>query len=267
MKKKKLLSTGALLSMGLLMAACAGGGKEGVQPEASASTVQETETQTAGGETQSSGAEAAAGAETAEPETDAQLIKPLSETGAPVSETESQEGEEMPDSIRVYGQVKELTEDSVYIENQDEANPYSKIRLRITEDTLILDASEGTIKALEDIQEEETIYAYVSPVMTRSMPPISNAAMIFCDVAQDTAPPEYATLEEVTKGEDGSLSILTNREMVYHVNEETPIEHFQSDEPGTLEELTEGTKVLAWYEIVLQSYPGQTTPVRIVIME
>lgn len=270
MKRKMLLPAGILLSMAVLMAACAGGGKESGQGEALASEVQEAETadrQTQTADAKSDGKEAEE--ETAEPGTDGetQMVKPLPETKASVSETESQEGEEMPDTIRVYGQVKELTEDSVYIENEDKANPYSQIRLQITEDTLILDAAEGTIKTLEDIQEEETIYAYVSPAMTRSLPPISNAAMIFCDVAQDTAPPEYAVLEEVTKGEDGSLSILTNREMIYHVNAETPIEHFQSDEPGTLEELTEGTKVLAWYEIVLQSYPGQTTPVRIVIME
>ena len=84
----------------------------------------------------------------------------------------------MPSTIRVYGTVTEINGSQVTISNDNQDDPYSTIILNINEDTLILTAEDCKEKTLKDLQKGDILYAYVSPVMTRSLPPMSNAELL-----------------------------------------------------------------------------------------
>lgn len=170
-------------------------------------------------------------------------------------------------SIRVYGSVKEIGDGKIFIENDNANDMYQQIVLNISGETKILDAVDAQERAAEDIEVGEVIYAYVSPAMTRSIPPISNAELILCDIPADFGVPEYAEIVTVTEEADGRISLLTNRDMIYWIGAgaETEILDFSTGEKTDASSIQEGSKVLAWYQIVLQSFPGQTTPHKIIV--
>lgn len=194
----------------------------------------------------------------AEVSEDKETKQQMDEIDMPISEA--------PDDVRVYGQIKEILEGQILIENDNEKDPYRQILLNISDDTMILDAVNAEEKTLEDMKNGETLYAYVSLAMTRSLPPMSNAEVIFCGIPSDTAAPEYAGIVSIEKSEDGSYRLITNRDIIYHVNEETEILDFTSREKMEASQIAEGDKVIAWYQIVMESFPAQTAPAKMIVM-
>ena len=93
-----------------------------------------------------------------------------------------------------------------------------EIILNITDTTRILDAVTLEEKTLADINEKEIIYAYTSPVMTRSLPPISNAEYILINIPADFGIPSYENIQEnlnVGKA-NGTIEVLNERTCLYH---------------------------------------------------
>lgn len=173
--------------------------------------------------------------------------------------------------IRVWGAVKEIGEGRIYLESSNKADPYGKIYVNVNEDTLVLDAVTGGTKSFADLKENETVYAYVSPAMTRSMPPISNAELVLCNIPADYAVPTYCEVGRVTVNEDGSVSADTNQDVILHLNGETAFVTTETAAdagekpaagPGNIRP---GTKVLAWYSIMTLSLPAQATPTKIMV--
>lgn len=168
-------------------------------------------------------------------------------------------------AVRVWGTVKELSEKSVYIENSSEGAPYQKIVVKISEDTAIVDAVTGTAKTFADLKEGETLYAYVSPAMTRSIPPQAIAELIICNIPSDLGVPTYAQVEHVTVREDGKVDLLVSGAMILHLDADTELLSYGSKTAPTLADIKPGAMVLSWYQMVAMSYPGQAGPSRVVL--
>lgn len=166
----------------------------------------------------------------------------------------------MPSSIRVYGTVTEINGSQVTISNDNQDDPYSTIILNINEDTLILTAEDCKEKTLKDLQKGDILYAYVSPVMTRSLPPMSNAELILCQIPADMMVPTYAAITDVSSDPDGSLRITTDQELVCYINEDTVIKTLDGKKDLDSSALQSGNKILIWYQIATLSIPAQTNP-------
>ena len=165
-----------------------------------------------------------------------------------------------PSSIRVYGTVTEINGSQVTISNDNQDDPYSTIILNINEDTLILTAEDCKEKTLKDLQKGDTLYAYVSPVMTRSLPPMSNAELILCQIPADMMVPTYAAITDVSSDPDGALRITTDQELVCYINEDTVIKTLDGKKDLDSSVLQSGNKILIWYQIATLSIPAQTNP-------
>ena len=77
---------------------------------------------------------------------------------------------------------------------------------------------------------------------------------------QDMGCPMYHEVEAVTE-QDGRLTITTdNGGLLLHVNEETQCVDYATGKAVDPAHLKEGGRVMAWYDIVLTSYPGQAGP-------
>ena len=113
-----------------------------------------------------------------------------------------------PSSLRVTGTIAEISDDQILLKNEEEGAAYPEILLNLTEDTLILSAADCSEKALSDFAVGDTVYADVSPVMTRSLPPMTNAFTLFCEIPEDTAVPAYGTITDVSADEDGNLRVF-----------------------------------------------------------
>lgn len=168
-------------------------------------------------------------------------------------------------SVMVWGSAKEKGENSVYLENSNESDPNARIVIKINEDTAIVDAVTGEAKSFADIKEGETLYAWVSPVMTRSMPPQSNAIVVICNFPADFASPIYAQVQKVTEREDGGTDVLMNNSVILHLNADTELLGYKTKDVKTLEDIKPGTMLLSWYRMVALSMPAQATPTKVML--
>ena len=167
-----------------------------------------------------------------------------------------------PDLVRVQGTVS-VDGDRILVTNSSEWAEYPEIVLNVAEDTLILNAVDGGAMAAEDLREGEYVYAYVSPAMTRSLPPIATAAVILAAIPADYGVPAYSTVEQVNVWE-GRTSVLMSDDVTYSMSDAELLAG-----PGftcgtiTLADITPGCGLLAWYDMLAESFPAQAWPVKV----
>lgn len=167
--------------------------------------------------------------------------------------------------IMVYGRATELEEDRLRLQNDNPTADYSDIVLYVGEDSIILDAVTGERKTFADLKEHESLYAYVGPVMTRSLPPISNAVLILCNFPADFMAPTYAEVQQVLPGEDGNLSLLMTGDIVLHLSADTGLLPYGEEGEAALSGIVPGTRLLSWYSMVMESYPSQAVPTKVMV--
>ena len=206
---------------------------DGQTPEAAAFTATET----------------AAGDST---ETDPSAASPEDSTAA-VENTASS-------SIRVYGTVTQIENGQILLENDEEGAAYPQVLLNLTEDTLILSGEDCSQKTLSDIAVGDTLYADISPAMTRSLPPMANAFTVFCEIPEDSAVPTYAQITDISTDDDGTLRITTDQELILIPGEDTSVLSLDGGETLATSDLAVGDTILAKYQIMTMSIPAQTSP-------
>ena len=140
--------------------------------------------------------------------------------GETPSYTLTQWGNSFP--IQTWGQVVELGAESLTLENSQEDSSYQKLVINVNEDTLILDAVTGQSRTFSDIQQGETLYAWVGPAMTKSLPPITTARLLLCGLPADAAAPTYAEVQSVIQTEEG-VDVCVTDQVVLHLSGETEL--------------------------------------------
>lgn len=175
-----------------------------------------------------------------------------------------QRGESFP--VRVWGAAVELGEMSLTLENGNESDPYQKIVVNVTEDTVILDAVTGEAKTFADIRAGETLYAWVGPDMTKSLPPVSTAQVLLCGVPADFSVPTYAEVETVTQTENG-VDVYVTGDVILHLSADTQYLAAPGWEKETVgaADIVPGTRLLSWYSAATMSIPAQAAPEKVLV--
>lgn len=141
-----------------------------------------------------------------------------------------------------------------------------EIQLNLAETTLAVNNETGERVALTDIKEGDKVFAYYSQVMTRSLPPQSACELILTNVG-DKSPASLHEVGTVTKRDDGKTEILTaDGSMIVRVDDKTAFAPLVTKNKVTVDDLTAGTRFLAWYDVVALSYPGQAYTEKVVIL-
>ncbi|NCB62599.1 MAG: copper amine oxidase N-terminal domain-containing protein [Clostridia bacterium] len=188
------------------------------------------------------------------------------DSAAPGSQVSAYTVEDRSSSpIRVWGSITEKGEGRITLKNSDESDPYHEIIVNITEDTMVLDAVTGASKTFADLKENETVYAYVGPAMTRSLPPIAGGVLVLCNIPADYGVPAYAEVQSVTVDENGNVSALTDADVILHLNKDTEISPYLTKNAVGLNDIQPGVRVLAWYDVVTLSLPAQATPTKVIV--
>lgn len=175
-----------------------------------------------------------------------------------------QRGENFP--TRVWGTAVELGDMSLTLENSNDNDPYQKIVVNVGEDTIILDAVTGEVKTFDDLRSNETIYAWVGPDMTKSLPPIASARLILCGIPADFGVPAYAEVETVTQTENG-VDVYMNNDVVLHLTGDTEYLTAPGWEKETVSaaDIVPGTRLLSWYSVTTMSLPAQASPSKVMV--
>jgi hypothetical protein len=101
------------------------------------------------------------------------------------------------------------------------------------------------------------VTAYHSLVTTRSLPPQANAIALVIGTGNDVA--RYFPVAEVTNISDGMVRVLNSQNDLYLTIKDDVL-------PYPAAQLKAGSELLAWYNIIAMSMPGQATPNRVQIL-
>ena len=166
-------------------------------------------------------------------------------TGAIESMEESEP--EAPQAIRIFGPVTRTEDGRLSIDNQSGVSSSGQIILNVADETYILDAVSGLPIKLEDIKDGDTIYAYIGPAMTMSLPPMTNATVIFANIPADAKVPDYVEVKSMITDASTSKSVLTAIDGTeYTLADDCNIFPYLTRNIVTLDDLTQGRKCVVW---------------------
>ena len=156
--------------------------------------------------------------------------------------------------VRVWGTVTRLDDGGLLVENPNENDPLHTVILHGQEADCV-DAVTGEPLALEEIQNGDTVYAWVDPAMTMSLPPQAAAKVIVGNIPADYAVPRYCEIASVTPQVMIAIyppPALTWTEVtaadgtVLRITDEAELMPYGAGGTVRLEDLIPGTGILVW---------------------
>ncbi|WP_349947930.1 hypothetical protein ABFV83_05515 [Lacrimispora sp. BS-2] len=161
--------------------------------------------------------------------------------------TQAEEPVSLPNSIRIYGTVTSVSEDRLRMTRKDGASAGQEIILNLSAESRILNSVSGDPVTAGQIQNGEFIYADISPAMTLSLPPISNAVVVLCKVPADYQVPEYVTVASMNINSDGQTGILTSDTgKQYSITDQSKLFPYLTRNIVTVHNLSKGRNCLVW---------------------
>lgn len=158
-----------------------------------------------------------------------------------------EEQETANDKRTVMGQVESVSDEQIAL---------TDFVLNINEDTLILDHD----LVPTEIKEGDTVTAVASTMETRSLPPQSYAFYIIVHKDEQTPAPIYMTVDRV---EDGYIySQDGNYEVTF---ENAEVSMYRTKNIVKAEELTKGSEIFVYTDILTMSIPALANPTKIVV--
>ena len=161
---------------------------------------------------------------------------------------EDMNGQDALQSLRIYGPVTKQEDGRLSIDNQSDMSISGEIILNVSEEyTYILDAVTGLPLKEEDIKDGDTIYVYIGPAMPMSLPPMTNADVIFANIPADAKVPDYIEVQSLVTDAATSKSVLTAADGTeYTVESDCNIFPYLTRNIVTLDDLTQGRKCVVW---------------------
>lgn len=144
---------------------------------------------------------------------------------------------------------------------------YDELVLLVSDGTVCIDTQTGDAAGLSALAEGDEIYAYISQTMTLSLPPQTAALAIVVDLGAEKAPAHLLTAEAVTRHDDGSVTVLCDGgSLLVTIPADASVTPYRTKNIVTLADLTVGTQFFAWYDVIAESYPGQTSTQQMVLL-
>lgn len=162
-------------------------------------------------------------------------------------------------SLKAVVKASETGEDYIVAETKHGR----KIRLNISDSTYIIDGTSGAAASLSDIKPGDDFYAEYSSIMTKSIPPQSNAQLI-CIGSASGINPVYA--DEVVKSGDSVFVTDSANDLVLNITAETRLIPYKTKNIVGIDDIKKGCTIIAWYDAVTLSLPAQATATKAVII-
>lgn len=147
--------------------------------------------------------------------------------------------------LRIWGPVTVNSENQLIIDNQSQQSYTGEVVIHLSEDTKILNAASGMPVAADQLTSGETVYAYLSPVMTLSLPPQTTADVILTQIPADYRVPDYIEVKSF-EAADGGYQLTAADGLVFQVPSDCPISPYLTRNMLYLENLYPGARCLVW---------------------
>lgn len=166
------------------------------------------------------------------------------ETDAPLNPWEH------PAPTRVWGKVSPWEGEGISLKNDDKDDPMSEVVLNVGEDTAIVDAATGLPMDRTAIKEGDTLYAWIGPAATMSLPPQVFPTVIVGNVPAGANPPELCEIAQnvrrfAPEDQKNPVFPLAGRGTL-EVTDKTVYTPWRTRQIVTIEDLIPGTRVLVW---------------------
>ncbi|WP_455583005.1 stalk domain-containing protein [Dysosmobacter sp.] len=156
-----------------------------------------------------------------------------------------------PAPVRVWGSVT-WQDGALYLRNDNDQDPYQEVVVHLSDATAVVDAVSGMPLAPEAIADGDTVYAWVGPAVTLSLPPQSTAQVVVAGIPADFAAPQYyevgAAEPFVTLGipEHSGVALTALDGTVLRVMDDAGIVPYLTKNVVTLRDLVPGARILVW---------------------
>lgn len=157
--------------------------------------------------------------------------------------------------ISTKGEIKGINKSQVRVFGE---GAYSEIVLNIQDSTYIQNAQDGTQIPFKDLKKGDTITAYYSPSVTRSIPPQGNAIALIVGTPKTGSAGMYMKVAKVEENKDGSIKVLcTNSDRLVTI---------KPDIFAQTTDIKEGSELIVWYEMMTMSIPAQAKATKVVLL-
>ena len=170
------------------------------------------------------------------------------------AETSDDEAAARPGPVQVWGTLIWLDGGGLLVQNSSESAAYSEVILH-GESIICLDAVTGDPMDIQDLEDGDTIYAWVGPAMTMSLPPHATAILILGNIPADYAVPQFYEIVSVTPQAMAAIypaPALTWTEVTatdgttLTITDEAALTPYLTKNIVRLEDLIPGTRILVW---------------------
>ncbi len=169
--------------------------------------------------------------------------------GGPGAASE-EEGSTWATATVITGPVLQINDQFLLVSsvNGNGSGPVGMVSLGIDPDlTLFADATTGSPLTLSDIHEDDTIYAYVGPAMTLSLPPQLNASMILTNIPADgSSVPIFTKVSSVDDNGDGTYKLTVAGGATYLLPDDCQVSPFRTRNIFTVQDIKAGSNCLIW---------------------
>lgn len=172
------------------------------------------------------------------------------------AETEDAEPPAYLAPVRVWGRLTKLEDGGLLVQNDDQNDPYREIILH-GESIRILDAVSG-LPLDRELKDGETVYAWVGPAMTLSLPPHATAELIVANVPADFGVPQYYQIAKVRPQVTVAIypppplthvDLVTTGGQELTVTDEATLFPYLTRQMVTLGSLVPGSRILVWTDV------------------
>lgn len=153
--------------------------------------------------------------------------------------------------VTVWGTLTWLDDGGLLLQNDLETS-INEVILH-GESIICLDAVTGDPMDIKSLKDGDTVYAWVRPVMTMSLPPHATAYLILGNIPADYRVPMYYEIAAANvTGTDRDTQMPTSVELtavggvVFTVTDEATLTPYLTKNVVTLGDLVPGTRVLVW---------------------
>lgn len=174
---------------------------------------------------------------------------------AAAAETEDQQPDPLG-PVQVYGTLTWLDNGGMLVQNSNEEDPLHEVILH-GESIICLDAVTGAPMDIQDLKNGDTIYAWVGPAMTMSLPPQATALLVLGNIPADYTVPQYYQVAQVQPYATPaieppipptSVTLTTTSGKTLTITDQARITPYLTKNIVTLESLIPGTRMLVWQD-------------------
>ena len=170
--------------------------------------------------------------------------------------------EAIPNYVCTYGTIKELGENSFTIETQDKA----ELVINYSEQTYMIDAQTVTPFDIENRTSNEVV-VYHSTATTMSIPAQTSANAVMGNVKEGESVPVYTEVEDIKTSAEGIVIVTEGGSKEVTLLADAEVAPYRTKNIVKAQDITKGSKILLWYDMVTMSIPAYATSEKAVILE